>query len=193
MPRQIDWSELGVLEGFETKGYVPLNRKTHQFIGKSGVTIGYGVDLGQRSAAEIKALPLPSSTIAKLMPYALLKGYQAADALRFRPLQVSVLEARMITAAVWNRVFDQLAANYNARSPVDFDDLPKEAQNVLASMALNFGPALHIATPNTFKLACERRWKEMSEVLKKFPSKNPELSVRRYREGTMLHPLFKGK
>lgn len=61
---RVDFDFISELEGGQRlKGYVPRR-------GDSGVTVGTGVDLGQRSGEEIDRLDLPGSLRDKLRPFA---------------------------------------------------------------------------------------------------------------------------
>ena len=93
----------GKWEGFETTGYVPsvYNKDTKaRTFGKSGVTAGVGVDLGQMSKSDIKALGLDEKLTNRLLPYAGLKGKAAFDFLQKNPLVLSEDEAAFISQPV---------------------------------------------------------------------------------------------
>ena len=63
----IDKKFLFCHEGFTSCGYVPVNTKSGEVLGQSGVTIGAGADLGSKSRA---SFPNVSSIIVdKLEPY----------------------------------------------------------------------------------------------------------------------------
>lgn len=96
MSEKIDYAFLSQLEGgSKTTGYVPAAG-----VSKSGVTVATGFDLGQRNEADLKALGLPSSLIAKLKPYLGKKSKDAQDALAKAPLTITASEAAAIDKAV---------------------------------------------------------------------------------------------
>lgn len=87
-------------------GYVPTHRSganKGQAIGRSGVTIGIGCDLGGRSEDDLLRLGLPAALIEKLTPYLGKRRREAQQALAARPLQLSQEEAAMPSAAIAGR------------------------------------------------------------------------------------------
>ena len=74
-------------EGFTLCGYVPINPKSGEVLGQSGVTIGAGVDLESKSRASFASLL--STLVDKLEPYFGLKQNLAACAAIERPYNVS--------------------------------------------------------------------------------------------------------
>ena len=52
----IDWNFIQKQEGNKLQGYVPEDAEGNP-IGKSGVTIAAGFDLGQRNSSDLKGLP----------------------------------------------------------------------------------------------------------------------------------------
>jgi hypothetical protein len=81
-------AEIGGNESMQYKMHVPNQKGT--VIGKSGVTIGVGFDLGQRSAKEVEAIlrqvNVPQNTIDDLKVFAGLKGQAALEAMKKSPL-----------------------------------------------------------------------------------------------------------
>ena len=62
-------------EGFETRTYLP--KKNGIVIGRSGLTFGGGIDIGQMGLREFKALGLPQDVEYALLPYVGKKGSEA--------------------------------------------------------------------------------------------------------------------
>ena len=67
-------------EGSEREPYVPM--EDGKPLDNSGVTIGKGVDLGQKTPEELAAMGVDPATIAMLRPFFRLRGRAAVDALR---------------------------------------------------------------------------------------------------------------
>ena len=65
----IDWDFIAAREGKQISvGYVPVG-KGGKRLGKSGMTIGTGFDLGQHTAAEIEQLDISAALKKKLIPF----------------------------------------------------------------------------------------------------------------------------
>ena len=62
-------------EGFETRTYIP--KVNGVVVGKSGLTFGGGIDIGQMDLREYKALGLPDALESAMLPYV---GKQGDDA-----------------------------------------------------------------------------------------------------------------
>ena len=95
----IKWDFISDLEGGQRlRGYVPAAA-----VSKSGVTIATGVDLGQRSEAEIDAMAIPDGLKVKLKPYAGLKKLAAVEFLAAHPLTITKDEADALDREVKGR------------------------------------------------------------------------------------------
>src|SRR5207302_1219589 len=78
----VDWSFISDREGGQVlTGYVPDASGS-----QSGVTIGTGIDLGQRSESDINALNIAADLKTKLKPYCTKKTNDATDCLKKNPL-----------------------------------------------------------------------------------------------------------
>lgn len=126
--------------------YIPKNRTTDEVIGKSGVTVGYGVDLGRMEAAELQRLGdqhgLSQGLIDKLKPYTRKTEEEAAAFLEANPLTISDEEARQLTTAKYIDTMVKLrrSANKHLRPHEDFDNLPAPVKTVVYDLAINYGP-----------------------------------------------------
>lgn len=185
MPRDIDAAFLERQEGRRLKGYVP-KRRDGSPLGRSGVTIATGVDLGQWSTEEINRLVIPQSLKANLMPYVGLKGEAALDLLGWRPLLISDREAHLIDSAIHSRIINDLARRFEFATGHRFDDQPRAVQTVLASLAINFGPGQLATMAKTWSLIKALDWAALADWLEVFPSRQPELQARRKREAMYL-------
>ena len=119
--------------------------------------MGTGVDLGQRNEADIDKLDIPTSLKDKLKPYTQKTGKEAQDFLRENPLNLSGSEASSLNKAVKQSELARLQKAYNSESEVSFNQLPPDAQTVIASVAYQYGD-LRKATPNFWKEVTNQDW-----------------------------------
>lgn len=195
----IDWQFIESLEGSNVlQGYVPKDRFDRP-IGKSGVTIGTGIDIGQLTALDLLHLldrinPFPLDLFKNLRHYTDQIGTKALTALTRRPLEISKEDSLLLVTAMRAKVANQLAMQWKLSTLNDFSVLPAEAQTVLFSLAWNFGTNLREALPNTWLHFVDgyfsNSWGKVYEWLKKFPSKNPKLRARREKEAEYLKGLL---
>jgi GH24 family phage-related lysozyme (muramidase) len=158
---QIDWDFIHEQEGnSKTEAYVPVctpksvvnklnklcfGKEEGSVIGKSGVTIGAGFDLGQRNAYDLKQLNLPSHLNDVVKPFLELKKDDAVKALEEyekkngNKLMITTKDANTINQAVKGKTLNVLAKNFNNESNVKFENLPANAQTALASFAFQYG------------------------------------------------------
>lgn len=136
----VDWEFIRKREGSRSDMYLP--EKGGVVIGKSGPTIGKGVDLGQRNLAGLKSLRLSPATEAKLTPYLGRKGEPAAAFVKANPLVLADDELEELNGAVRKQELDQLERNYDAASQVGpFHKLPRNTQTAIASVYFQYGTA----------------------------------------------------
>lgn len=139
----------------------------------SGVTVGTGVDLGQRNSADLASLHLSADLVSLLTPYLGLRGQAAADFLEDHPLTLTADQVAELDRAVHNQIYTQLATNYNNASDLSFWHLPSAVQTVIASVALQYGPNLHLpasqgGTPSFWAAVTEGRWQDAVDELRDF-------------------------
>ena len=174
----VDWSFISDREGGQVlTGYVPDASGS-----QSGVTIGTGIDLGQRSESDITGLAISADLKTKLKPYCGKKAKDATDHLKKNPLTVTADEAGSLDKAIKQPLLDKLIAAYDAAvdkanaadkcTRVHFNDLPQGVQTALASANFQYG-SLPGSTPNYWKQVTEQRWKDASDNLKKFGDSYP--------------------
>jgi hypothetical protein len=184
----IDWSFISDREGGQMlTGYLPNASGS-----PSGVTIGTGVDLGQRSKSDIDALSIPADLNIKLKPYCGKKTKDATDYLEKNPLTITGLEATLLDKAIKQPLLEQLIAAYdnavdkaNAKDRcgrVHFNDLPQGVQTALASANFQYG-SLRESTPSYWKQITEQRWNDASANLKNFGDSYP---TRRKLEASLI-------
>ncbi|CAA9439292.1 MAG: hypothetical protein AVDCRST_MAG28-349 [uncultured Rubrobacteraceae bacterium] len=178
-PYGIDTGFIGRQEGFLLDAYVPDPE-----FSRSGVTVGTGVDIGQRSAADIQALNIPEALKQKLIPYALLTGQDAVNFLANRPLRLTEDEAYALDQAVAQDIFGDVATLYDAAATGDsFLELPLEARTALGDVAYQYGPNLAQQLPDFWGDVTQGRWDEATQTLRDFGDRYPE---RRNEEADLL-------
>lgn len=186
MPDSIDWKFIANEEGEKKlKGYVPLPKTS-----KSGVTISTGFDLGQHNEYDLKGLKLSADLTKKLKPYLLLKKQDAVDFLAKNPLTITKAEADEIDVALKKKLVPQLKnrflnSKYN-KTNANFDDLPAQAQTVIASVSFQYGD-LESTRTTFWQAVCEQNWAEAVKVLRSYTDYKP----RRKREADLLEQLVK--
>jgi hypothetical protein len=174
----VDWAFISDREGGQVlAGYVPDAAGS-----RSGVTIGTGIDLGQRAESDIDGLAVSADLKAMLKPYCGKKTGDATDCLKKSPLTITAADATALDKAIKQPLLDKLIAAYDAAvdkanasdhcTRVHFNDLPQGVQTALASANFQYG-SLPGSTPNYWKQVTEQRWKDASDNLKKFGDAYP--------------------
>ena len=178
----IDWDFISELEGGQVlEGYVPAVE-----VSESGVTVATGVDLGQRSEASIDALDIPDALKAKLKPYAGMKKQAAVDFLDSNPLSITAEEASALDQAIKGGAAAELRNRYNQAVPESsprFDDLSREAQTVICSVAFQYGSNLERRTPNFWRACTQNRWSDLLGELRNF---GDDYTTRRNKEADLF-------
>jgi len=171
----VDWEFIGALEGNRINGYIPKNTKTGKILGKSGVTIGTGVDLGSKNAAYFSELD--KSIRDKLSPYFGLKGTAAANKLKAEPLGLTkeeVIKINKITkkSEIANVKERWKSAEKAENLPENFDDLPKWMATTVASVLFQYGnPAKK--TPDFWRAVTSGDVPAIERELRDFDDKYP--------------------
>lgn len=184
MPVNIDYKFISELEGgSKTSGYVPAVG-----ISRSGVTIATGFDLGACNENDLKKLKLSSQLVNILKPYLGLKGKNAQDKLKEKQLILTKEECQKIDKAVKAAHIQKLQLKYNsaAGNKVKFDDLPSQAQTVIASVSFQYGVGLDIRAPKFWKAVTSQNWTNAVKVLKSFGDVYP---TRRNKEALLLEKI----
>ncbi|MCA1718229.1 MAG: pesticin C-terminus-like muramidase, partial [Actinobacteria bacterium] len=168
-PYAVDTGFVGRQEGFRLDAYVP-----DPLFSSSGTTVGTGVDVGQRSVADIQALDIPETLKQKLIPYAGLKGQDAVNFLASHPLRLTEEEAYVLDQAVAREIFGDVATLYDADATGDsFLELPLEARTAIGDVAYQYGPNLEQRLPNFWDDVTEGRWDEATQTLRDFGDRYP--------------------
>ncbi|MCG7545390.1 pesticin C-terminus-like muramidase [Pseudoalteromonas sp. MM17-2] len=177
----VDFDFIEELEGNSLKGYVPDAENS-----KSGVTIGCGFDLGQRSEANIKK-HFPVSLAEKLIPYCGLKGEKALKALSKEPLEVSEVQVRHINQYAKYHALRKLQSEWLEATGSSFAILCPKKQTVIASVAFQYG-TLATRTPNFWRQITTGDWEGALMNLLNFGDR---YSTRRHKEADLLASAIK--
>lgn len=145
------------IEGFRDKPYVPTcsaksvknpdNKACYEkpegsAIGKSGVTIGSGFDLGQHNVYDLKRMGIPDALINKLKPYLEQKKDKAIKLLNDKqkiknPLTAD--EVKQIDTAVKAAKAKQMVSKFESQTGKDFSTVPGAAQTAVFSLYYQYG------------------------------------------------------
>jgi hypothetical protein len=191
LPAGVDWDFIGQREGVRTDGYVPPDENRRPD-GNSGVTIAAGFDLGRRTAADLQRLGLSNDLVTSLTPYLGLRGQAAQDYLTAHPLNITPQQERAIDTPTFTSTYNTVADNYNAAQTTGtrFQDLPRDAQTAITSVAHQYGTNLASATPHFWDQVTNGRWQDAQDNLMNFG--DAYRSRRRLEGGLMLNAINSG-
>ena len=175
---KVDFDFIKDQEGFETRGYIPKDSEGN-ILGKSGVTIASGFDLGQKSLSDLEGLS--NSLIEKLTPYLGKKG-EAADKIAAN-LKLSKAEANSINEFAKQTELEKISNKWKEATGTDFSDLDGNKQTVIASVAFQYGSNLEKATPNFWQQVTSGDWESAKKNLLNF---GDSYSSRRKREASLI-------
>ena len=186
----VDWEFIGALEGNRINGYIPKNKKTGKILGKSGVTIGTGVDLGSKNAAYFSELD--KSVRDKLSPYFGLKGTKAANKLTAQPLSLTKEEVTKINKITKESELTAIKKRWKsskkaANLPSNFDDLPKWMATPVVSALFQYGAN---SSPNLWRSITSGNVPAIEKELRNFTESN-DYQIRRDAEADYLTGTLK--
>jgi GH24 family phage-related lysozyme (muramidase) len=180
----LNWSFIQELEGFRTTGYVP-----DQGSSQSGVTIGYGVDLGHWSEAQLRRRKASPHLIEKLRTFLGLRGDDAIEVAD--ELVLDEDDARNLSSRIQGDIVATLMGRYaraQKAGTLRWDYLPSAVQTVIVSVAFQYGPALARRTPKFWRAAVANDWSAMVAELRDFGDRYP---TRRGKEADYLEHILK--
>ncbi len=154
-------------EGFTLCGYVPIDSKSGEVFGHSGVTIGAGVDLGSKSRASFPSVS--SKLVDKLEPYFGLKRNLAACAAIERPLRLTQAEANTLTEAVTNDMIQGVSTKYDndkGENALAFASLPRGIRTAIVSVWYQFGNPRKF--PRFWSFVTKNDWDNAIKELRNF-------------------------
>jgi len=174
LPAGVDWNFIAQREGSRTDGYVPLDVHGKPDA-KSGVTIAVGFDLGGRTVADLQGLGLPSDLVTTLTPYLGHHGQDAQNLLTKDPLNITSEQAQAINTSAFTSYYNRVADKYNAAQTTGtkFQDLPRDAQTAIVSVAYQYGTNLASATPKFWTQVTTGQWQAAHDNLTNFHDAYP--------------------
>ncbi|MEI7173648.1 pesticin C-terminus-like muramidase [Pectobacterium carotovorum] len=169
-------------EGFKTKGYVPKN-KEGKSDENSGVTIGGGVDLGQRDKNELLRDGVPQDLVDILSPYTRIKGNVAAEKLRKSPLSLSENDADFLTSIYTQKAIRDVGKRFDAESVgLKFNELPTNTRTAIVDLEFQYGN-LKVKTPKSWGYITRNEWDLFLKELNDF---GDDYKTRRQREAALV-------
>lgn len=183
----VDWSFVAELEGkSRQKAYVPARKRSGQPLGRSGVTVGTGFDLGQHAEVDLRRMGISGTLLTKLRPYLRLRKGRAQAFLKRFPLVLTVAEARELDQAKRRdlaRRIEQAFDRERATHVSPFARLDPAQQTVIVSLAMQYGTHLRRSAPNFWISVLEGRFGDAVRELRSFGDAYP---TRRSREAGLL-------
>ncbi len=177
LKEHIDVAFISELEGTSLTGYVPKQRGIP--LGKSGVTVATGFDLGQRNEQDLRLLGLSAPLIAKLRPYLGKRKWEADNFLRANPLTLTRKEVQEIDEAIF---VTKVRGIIRDVGETRWQKMGRSLRTVLASVQFQYGSA-RLKTPNFFKKVLSMDVPTIATYLKNFGDK---YKTRRTRESNYL-------
>jgi hypothetical protein len=174
----VDYDILTASEGFKSKAYVPVctqksitnnnpvckGKTVGDVIGKSGTTIGAGVDLGQMNEYDLNKLKLPPHLFFTLKPYLGVKGTKA---LELEELELMEIDARILSNKVKDSIITKIVNQYEKDSKRNFNDLSMNIQTAIADYFYQFGPSSMLKAPHKvlWEMIIKGEWQKAAEFL----------------------------
>ena len=179
----VDWSFIGEMEGGAKRtGYIPT--EGGKAIGKSGLTLATGWDVGQMSMEELESSGLPQSIVDKVSPFIGAKGEEALGVFeKLGAPSISKQEASLIDKYTHGKALSQISKKYGEATGKSFEDLTSAQQTVMASVGFQYGSNLKDATPGFWKQATTGDW---TGALKNLQNFGDRYDYRRGREAEIL-------
>ena len=172
----IDWSLIEKLEGNEVFG--------HQPTANSGVTIGSGFDLKEKTESSLKDMGFDPDLIDKLKPYLGLTGDEAAAVVndKERNLVLSPEETSRLNKLSKKHYTEDIKNQYEEGTGKKFWKLSPEQQTIVMSVGYQYGN-LKTETPNFWKGVINDDWDGVVNELNNF---GDEHDTRREEEAKYL-------
>ena len=172
----IDWSLIERLEGNEVFG--------HQPTANSGVTIGSGFDLKEKTESSLKDMGFDPDLIDKLKPYLGLTGDEAAAVVndKERNLVLSPEETSRLNKLSKKHYTEDIKNQYEEGTGKKFWKLSPEQQTIVMSVGYQYGN-LKTRTPNFWKGVINDDWTGVVNELNNF---GDEHDTRREEEAKYL-------
>lgn len=180
--RVVKYNFIQEKEGFSTSGYVPKSSDGNPD-SNSGVTIGSGVDLGNRTSESMVNDGIDKTFADSLDAYFGHKGQDAQNQLNANPLNLTEAQANDLSNFYINQFSTTVADTYNGATSSAFSSLPLNTRTAIVSVAYQYGTNLASATPNFWSQVINGQWQDVINNLNNFGDIYP---TRRQSEATLI-------
>ncbi|EDJ5809066.1 hypothetical protein GFE35_21575 [Salmonella enterica] len=176
----LDLDFLHVSEGYRSEAYWPG--------ASSGITIGYGVDIGHQSEEGLLKWGVPQSIIDKIKNYLGITG-EAADTilkgLNDKTLGLSDSEIKQLSDIVQKQTTENIINKYNAATKgVSFDRIPYNTRTAIIDLFYQYNiNAASVKEPKTWGFIINNDWNGFYNELMHF---GDDYAPRRKREADLV-------
>ncbi|HGG6556700.1 TPA: pesticin C-terminus-like muramidase [Salmonella enterica subsp. diarizonae serovar 61:i:z] len=176
----LDLDFLHVSEGYRGEAYWPK--------GSSGITIGYGVDIGQQNEDGLIKWGVPQSIIDKIKDYLGVTG-EAADTLlkglKDKTLGLSDSEIKQLSDIVQKQTTENIINKYNAATKgVSFDRIPYNTRTAIIDLFYQYNiNTASVKEPRTWGFIINNDWNGFYNELMNF---GDGFAPRRKREADLV-------
>lgn len=179
--------------GCKTRNYTGDNGNPEDYMvmGRSGVTIATGCDLGQQTAAGLRAMGISASLVEHFAPYLERSCDMAIAALHRCPCSITDAECDALDLAVHSDYVRRCALLYDSASSVPFAAIPREAQAVVAHLFYHLGGPQKY--PQTWRALIRQEWRVAAAKLCDGALWSGPYDAGRASEGRLLQKIFGGR
>lgn len=169
------------------KNKVCYGKPVGSVIGKSGITVATGFDLGWHNKQDLKRMHFPPDMIKELDEYLTLNRSAAQEKLKQKPLKLNLKTAKTIDKLVRRSKVNGLARMYNHDAKKgSFALLPSEAQTAIFSMYYQMQGGLKKNHPKLWDALVSQDWQTAVTILEGMK----QYADRRKEEATLLKTLI---
>ena len=171
---QINWNFIEKLEGNLNYGHQPSKN--------SGVTIGSGFDLKEKTESSLEDMGFDGDLIDEIKPYLGLTGDEATMAIKNNNLVLDDDKISRINRLSKKHYTDDIISQYEEGTGKKFNKLSPEQQTVIMSVGYQYGN-LKTETPSFWKGVINDDWDSVVNELRDFKD---DYGTRRNTEADLL-------
>jgi len=171
---QINWNFIEGLEGNLNVGHQPSEN--------SGVTIGSGFDLKEKTVSSLEDMGFDGDLIDELKPYLGLTGDEAAMAIKNNNLVLDDDKISRINRLSKKHYTEDIKNQYEEGTGKKFNKLSPEQQTIVMSVGYQYGN-LKTETPSFWKGVINDDWDSVVNELRDFKD---DYGTRRNKEADLL-------
>ncbi|EBA7134421.1 hypothetical protein B7I57_18920 [Salmonella enterica] len=157
----------------------------------SGITVGYGIDLGGRNPSSMLADGVPRNIIDKLSPYTGVKGRDAQYLLKKNENNLPELtsdEALLLSNIYLSKTIHVISNQYNKDSQgLTFSQIPERTRTAIIDVAYNSGDHIWDACPAFWGDIVAHDWESAYNELMNFYKYPTPLSERRKKDAILIY------